>query len=373
MALSDRVRAWATRNAPEARLVLRITIAGIVAFALARSLALAQPYWAVITAIIVMQASVGGSLKAVVDRFIGTLAGAGFGAAVAIAIPHASDLMLAVALVVALVPLAWIAAVNASFRLAPVTAVIVLLPVAGVETGALGTAIERVIEIGLGNVVGLAVALLVLPARAHALLTTAGGHVAELEAALADRLFASLSGGAAPGDEATRLDLQIGSALKVLEGAVDEAKRERRSRLTDQPDPEPLLRTLTRLRNDLGMVAPAAAGPVDTDVDARLQPSLSGLRTALTGFLAGLGVALKHRRPPPDLARTEAALAAYFASVDAIRMDGATRGLSVEAVGRMFTLRLALAQLRQNLRDLHARVTELALAATPLPPSPTRR
>ncbi|MGE4219049.1 MAG: FUSC family protein [Alphaproteobacteria bacterium] len=367
------LRAWAVSNAPEARLVLRITVAGVAAFLLARAFALAQPYWAVITAVIIMQASVGGSLKAVIDRFIGTLAGAGFGAAVAVSIPHASDLMLAVALVVALVPLAWIAARNASFRLAPVTAVIVLLPVAGIEADAVHTAIERIIEICFGNVVGLAVALVVLPARAHALLTTAGGQAAELEAALSDRLLGALSGGSPPGDEAVRLDRQIGSALKTLESAVDEAKRERRSRLTDQPDPEPLLRTLTRLRNDLGMVAPAAAGPADTDVDAKLRPSLMAVRTALTAFLASLGAALKQRRPPPALGPLEVALAGYFEAVDAIRVEGATRGLSVEAVGRMFTLRLALAQMRQNLRDLHARATELALKATPLPPPDSGR
>ncbi len=288
----DRLRAWAARNAPEARLVLRITVAGVAAFLLARAFALAQPYWAVITAVIIMQASVGGSLKAVIDRFIGTLAGAGFGAVVAVSIPHASDLMLAVALVVALVPLAWIAAANASFRLAPVTAVIVLLPVAGVEANAIHTAIERIIEICFGNVVGLAVALVVLPARAHALLTATGGRIAELEAALADRLLGGISGGPAPGSDTTNLDQQIGSSLKSLEAVVDEAKRERRSRLTDQPDPEPLLRTLTRLRNDLAMVAPAAAGPADTEIDARLRPSLAAVRSTLAAHLAGLGAAL---------------------------------------------------------------------------------
>jgi uncharacterized membrane protein YgaE (UPF0421/DUF939 family) len=35
-----------------------------------------QVYWAVLTAVIVMQASVGGSLKATIDRLAGTAAGA---------------------------------------------------------------------------------------------------------------------------------------------------------------------------------------------------------------------------------------------------------------------------------------------------------
>ena len=53
----------ATR-APELRLAVRVTTAAVLAFAIAKLLGFAHGYWAVITAIIVMQTSVGGSLKA---------------------------------------------------------------------------------------------------------------------------------------------------------------------------------------------------------------------------------------------------------------------------------------------------------------------
>src|SRR5919109_1292642 len=70
----------ATRT-PELRLAVRVTTAAVLAFALAKLLGFAHGYWAVITAIIVMQTSVGGSLKAAVDRLLGTMAGALYGAA----------------------------------------------------------------------------------------------------------------------------------------------------------------------------------------------------------------------------------------------------------------------------------------------------
>ena len=45
-----------------------MTIAGLLAYVLAELFALPQGYWAVFSAIIVMQASVGGSVKATIDR-----------------------------------------------------------------------------------------------------------------------------------------------------------------------------------------------------------------------------------------------------------------------------------------------------------------
>ena len=58
------------------RLAVRVAVAGLAAFVLAEALGLTQSYWAVITAVIVIQQSVGGSLKAALDRLAGTLAGA---------------------------------------------------------------------------------------------------------------------------------------------------------------------------------------------------------------------------------------------------------------------------------------------------------
>src|SRR5690606_37163884 len=98
---------------------------------LARLLGFAHGYWAVITAIIVIQSSLGGSLKAAVDRLAGTLAGALYGALVAIALPHAEGWGLGLALVAAIAPLALLAAIKPSFKAAPITAFIVLVPLSG--------------------------------------------------------------------------------------------------------------------------------------------------------------------------------------------------------------------------------------------------
>src|SRR5262245_35080512 len=87
-----------SRNS-ELRLAVRGTAAAVLAFALAKLLGFAHGYWAVITSIIVLQTSVGGSLKAALDRLAGTMAGALWGAAIAVLVPHDTTTGLATAMV----------------------------------------------------------------------------------------------------------------------------------------------------------------------------------------------------------------------------------------------------------------------------------
>jgi len=108
-------------------LSVRVTIAALAALALSQLLHMPLPLWAVITALIVTQMSVGRSLKASFDYLIGTLGGAIYGGAVAVLIPHNNEIALLAVLAVVVGPLAFIASINPRFAAAPVTAIIVLL------------------------------------------------------------------------------------------------------------------------------------------------------------------------------------------------------------------------------------------------------
>jgi hypothetical protein len=114
---------------------------------------------------VIVQGSVGGTLAAGLDRFIGTLAGAVLGAAVSVTgefwrVPQVLLLMLAVA------PVALLAAIRPSFRIAPVTAAILLLTTPS-NGSPIISAVDRVIEIALGTIIGIVVSIFVLPSRAR--------------------------------------------------------------------------------------------------------------------------------------------------------------------------------------------------------------
>src|SRR5579884_87686 len=120
---------------------LRMTAAAVLSFAAAQLLSVVQVYWAVVTAIVVTQTSLGGSLKAVIDRLVGTIGGAFWGVAVIVALPHRGVWMTLLALTVTLVPLALLVAFRPGYRVAPLTAAIVLLGRFG--AGAPPVAVDR--------------------------------------------------------------------------------------------------------------------------------------------------------------------------------------------------------------------------------------
>src|SRR5690348_17018158 len=189
--LFDRV--WSRRT--QLGLAVRVTVAATGAYALATALHLLLPLWAVLTSIIVTQMSVGRSLKTTRDYLLGTVGGAIYGGAIAILIPHSSEAALLGVLVLAVAPLAVAAAVNPTLNTATVTAVIVLLVPTMSHADPLASAIDRVIEVAVGAVVGLGISFLVLPSRAHSHLRVSAARLLELIGAALSEVMAGLTRG----------------------------------------------------------------------------------------------------------------------------------------------------------------------------------
>src|SRR3954467_12074867 len=100
-----------------------MTAAAAVTFALGTTLGLSQSFWAVIAAVVATQSSLGGTLKASFEQFIGSVFGAVWGAAITLAVPHQTPWMLGLTLIIAVAPLAWLTTFSAGFRIAPITGV----------------------------------------------------------------------------------------------------------------------------------------------------------------------------------------------------------------------------------------------------------
>ena len=348
---------WVSRHRIELGLSLRMTIAGLLSFVAAHLLGLVQVYWAVLTAVIVMQTSVGGSLKAMFDRFVGTLGGAAWGVAVTVGLPHQGVAATGVALAVALIPLAVLVAFRPGYRVAPVTAAIVLLGHLG-QGGAVEAAFDRVFEIGLGSIVALLVALLVVPARAHGLLYDVARGALAL---MADQATRVLAGVADPIDSAVVLsgNDRIRAAIERASASADEASRERRSYVTEAPDPEPLVRALRRLSHDLVMVARVLRTPLPDAVRVPLAAAAGEVAAALASQMIGIGAAISGNSALPAPGPLDRAFDAYDQAVAGLRREGLTRALSDEDVERIFGLSFGIEQIRRNLDDLTGRARDL--------------
>ncbi|HYM18141.1 MAG TPA: FUSC family protein [Micropepsaceae bacterium] len=336
---------WLKRRA-ELRLGVRITAAGVIGYALAYSLNLPQGYWTVFTAVLVVQGSVGGSLKAAVDRLIGTLSGAVYGAVIATFVPHFDALTIGFALLVSLAPLAVLAAMSPSFRVAPITAVILLLGSAGATEGPFIAATFRIAEVSLGGIVGLAISLFVVPARGHAVMGEQAKRLTQLMA----QLFQMLLEGLSRQLEAPAVSAQhdrIQAAFDKLEAAAAEAKLERRNLLLSDVDPDPIPRTLRRLYHDFVLIGRVAAKPLSEPARSELKEPLDRLSAATMSFLTACGNALSRREPAPSLEACETALARAIKDIEKVK-DG----------DRLVALSFAFEQMELNLSDLARRTQE---------------
>jgi uncharacterized membrane protein YccC len=341
------------------RLCLRVTVAALVSFVLAQFLTVPLAgLWAVLTAVIVTQTSLGGSLKATIEYSVGTLGGAVYAAAIAILVPQYNEISVLAVLALAVAPLALLAAVNPHFRVGPFTAVIVVLGGAATHSDPIGSAFYRVIEVALGGVTGLVVSFLVLPARALELVIEAAADMLGLLAEALPELFAGFTQ-ALDAAQAQRLQTSIGAAFARVDAVGADAKREQTTYLAAQPDPGPLLRTLLRLRHDLVMIGRAAAVPLPELFQMRLGPPLARVVEAATDYLRACRSALIARRSSPPLNAVEAALEGYAAAIATARRERLTQDLPDDAVERIFVLGFALEQLHQNFIDLARCVNEI--------------
>lgn len=347
---------------PQLRAGLRVTVAAIVSFVLSQLLNIPLGgLWAVLTSVVVTQMSLGGSMKATIEYLVGTLGGAVYGGAIATLVPHPNEIGLLAVLALAVAPLAFLAANNPSFRVAPFTAVIVLLGSGATHEGPILSAALRVTEVALGCITAVVVSLLVLPAHAHGLAVEAAAGMLDLIARALPDLFAGFAQ-ACDAAAMHRAQDRIGSALARVNAIGAELKSEPMARFAAQPDAGPLLRTLLRLRHDLVMIGRAAAEPLPEPVRTRLAPALAQVVEAAADYLRASSKALIARRGPPPTAALDAAFDRHDAELAALRREGLTRDLSADAVERIFALGFALDQLRRNFADLDRCVGEFALA-----------
>src|SRR6478609_9621794 len=332
-------------------LAIRLAVAAVAAYALARALHLMLPLWAVLTALIVTQMSVGRSLKATRDYMLGTVGGAVYGGAIAMLIPHSGEGGLLALLVLAVAPMAFIGAINPSLSAATVTAVIVLLVPAMNHANPLDSTIDRLFEVTVGALTGLVVSFLVLPSRAVSQIRIGAAELLELLAAAFAELLAGLTRGL-DNDALHRIQDGIGTAMAGLHATGLEAERERATHLSTGPDTGPLLRTIQRLRHDVVMIGRASVVPLPANVQARLARPLSDVSNAIVNYMQSVAASLRDGSDSVDIRPVDVALQAYSAEVRSLRADHLIRGLPVDAAERFFALGFSLEQMRQNLNDL---------------------
>lgn len=359
-------------------------------------------FWAVVSAVVVMQANVGSSLKASWARLLGTAVGAANGAAMASAANYfwpglldpkttlhfdvtglsgAALTALAAGLGVGLTgAFCVVLRLKDAYRLSAITCAIVLLVFA---QSPWHSAMQRTLDVALGISIALTVSVFVLPSRArHQLasklaevLRDAGALCVELEKAYLMRCYPANEvglmrdgmkekfrdsrnllneAGNEPGRtaaEAHTLDEVFTSVERVLEHvlSLDEAAR------SSDPD-----------------LANAVELPRGDDLHREVSHEVSALVAAIQAASAKLADALEKRVAESKLPELEAALVALDARLLNLRQLGASRKLPLDEVMRFYMFVQALKALGRDLCAAAAK-TEALKTRDPDPGKMTRR
>ena len=339
--------------APPAKHAVRVTVAATSAFALYHVWNLPQGYWAVFTTVIVVQTSIGATMNLAIDRLVGTLFGALVGG-LAVALRPQTPLGLGVAMAIAVIITSFGAASGSRLKVAPVTAVIMLISPSAGHMGPLETAVLRVVEITIGSVIGVLATLFIFPARAHK------AAAKRIETALND--MALVIEGSIARLQGETVDLvpvtsRLRACLAGVETAMGEAARERSSRLGDDRLPDAAVRTLWRLRGDVIVLSRTAEAGLPEPAGTHLKPAAEALLQTQAAFARSCGVAMASNAPI-DRAPLNAAHVAFQAAVEGVRRERLTRDLTLEGISPYFGLVFAAESLHANLGDLADRIEE---------------
>lgn len=345
---------------PAFRFSIRATVSALIAFSITQIIhAPLQGLWAVLTAVVVLQMSAGGSIRATVEYVLGTLAGAIYASVIAILIPHRTELATAVALAVAIAPLAYAAARSPLFRVAPFTALIVLLLAGEFGQDPVAAAAIRLVEVAFGGLVAITVSLVIFPERAYALARRQAVDALHRFADALPRLLAGFQDKADP-ERAFILQELIGESVGAFASTISDSEHERLFLSATPERGGPLSRTLLRLRHDLVIIGRAAANPLPSQIAQRLVPFLDTAGRNVSRQVNACADRLSTRQAPPPADIAYDSLDACAREIVAIRNEGITRPLSASDAEQVFALGFSLEQLRRNIADLERCVANWA-------------
>lgn len=278
---------------------VQLAAAVAIAWGVATVLHLPESFWAVMSVLIVMRPSAGSTLDAGWNRVRGTAAGALCGLA-GVYLQHHGAPMLATTLAVVML-LAFASAAAPGLRSAPVAALIILSAGGIPGHSALQVALLRMVQIGIG--VGVALAVSTLMSEYHAGARFDEGCAALLHG-IAKRMAAARRPTAAETERihaGTRASL---GRLAVLAGSADlEARWWRRGTAggTARGAYRDKARLAARIFQDAVVLDRVSRQMQGTQADAAWREAVQAAATAV----AGMADALAGKGAPPDLGRLD--------------------------------------------------------------------
>jgi uncharacterized membrane protein YccC len=334
----------------------RTAVAAIVTQLVVTALNLPQGYWAVITAVIVMQANIGGSIRAAWSRLLGTATGAAMGI-VAVHWGGSSWPALGGAVFATLMVCTAVPFLRESSRVGGITAVIVLLG-GHPDMSPLTVGLDRSLEISVGIVTALAVSMSFFPSRAVRAISYGLAKIFEDEAAF----FALVLDARVQDDYSDRQAFGLKDRIVRTMARCRDLRRE--ASLEGRGGTQTALQALLLFRAERLFEQILAMDHIASEwhgegLHRHLTGELAGLRQAVSTVLSGLAAHLRGSGSLPDLTALETAVAMAREKLSTMRRERAPAAYDLSEVMHFFSFMHGMLACAAETAEVVERLTSL--------------
>jgi uncharacterized membrane protein YccC len=350
-----------TRQSPSLKQGIKTGIAGTITYAIYAGWHLPQGYWAVFTALVVTQVTLGASWKPALYRTIGSTSGA-LAAMLLFMVLGPGTVRVGVMLFVLATLFGALTVLHPSFSAAGFTAAIVLL-LGRIEGTPFHTGWLRVLYTLLGSFVAFAVGALIWPVRAREGLRNKIANIIEGSGALYRAITAAALQGIDNEPQVRELDRQLHDLRRGITQQMDEARSELSFARFNEGEYQTFVEQVDQVRRRLTAMAEDSALYVHAQLQPELIPSLPVLVETTSKSFAALAEAVRNPGRILNAPELEAAICDLDADLAKLREQRITAPLALDRMLPFWALVFNLREVAQDLGQLASTLPQLARRA----------
>jgi uncharacterized membrane protein YccC len=339
-----------TRNLSAIKQGIKTGLAGVITYAIYAGWHLPQGYWAVFTALVVTQVTMGASWKPALYRTIGSTSGA-LAAMLIFIILGPGAVRVGIMLFVLATLFGFLTVLHPSFSAAGFTAAIVLV-LGRIEGTPFHIGGLRVLYTLLGSGVAFAVGALIWPVRAREGLRKKIANILDGAGTLYRAVTAAALQGIDNEREVRELNRQLHDLRRGIAQQLDEARSELAFSRFNEGAYQSFVDSADQLRRRLTAMAEDRSLYIHARVEPGLVPSLPVLVERTQQVFATLAQAVRGPGDSLDLSELDAAISALDSDLAKLRGQRATAPFALDRMLPFWALVFNLRELAQDLKEL---------------------
>lgn len=337
---------------------IKTGLAGLITYAIYAIWHLPQGYWAVFTALVVAQVTLGASWKAALYRTIGSTAGA-VAAILLVTIFGLGAVRVGIALFLLSALFGYLTVLHPSFSAAGFTAAIVLV-LGRIEGSAFQIGWLRVLYTVLGSFVAFAVGALLWPVRAREGLRVKLANILLGAGALYSAVTAAAIQGVNNEQEIRKLDRRLHDLRRGVTQQMEDARSELRFSRFNAEAFQAFVEQADQVRRRLTSMAEDGSLYVHAQVQPNLLPSLPSLTAVTEKTFSDLAEAVRSQQKETfSTHNLEQAVRDLDGDLATLREQRTTAPFALDRMLPFWALVFNLRGVAQDLKELQAALSKM--------------